>query len=184
MQPSNILYRHGGLAKSVRRTSLLVKTLSFLLALSLTASFIVFSAYEEHRHEELLTRPDMIHLYQQSVIRHKRTRSRVEAPMDTSVSPLQTTLYQMGMHNVSDQIAFLEKAPSWEEISKLYYSTGEEPKIYGLDQCEAFRQGNKHPVLAVAGTFNSGTNLLSHLMAQNCDFGGIASDRVMWQVPW
>jgi hypothetical protein len=81
--------------------------------------------------------------------------------------------------------------PTWSTIQRLY---GDEPRIYGLDTCQRFRDiTSAEPsltFLAMAGTFNSGTNLLAQLMIQNCQIDermkkyGEKSKGMRWQVKW
>ena len=67
---------------------------------------------------------------------------------------------------------------------------GKEPIIYGLDTCELFRESSDPAdhFLAVAGTFNSGTNLLSELLIHNCHLParmakyGSINEGIRWQV--
>lgn len=83
----------------------------------------------------------------------------------------------------------LRDLPTWKEVSDLY---GDEPRIYGLDQCEVF-QKHSDPAehfVSTAGTFNSGTNLMAELLIANCHMEermkkyGAANRGVRWQVPW
>ena len=69
------------------------------------------------------------------------------------------------------------------------YGTG--PQILGLDQCQKFQLANRHwvdqIVIGPSGLFNSGTNLLSLLVKQNCYFDQRPSelyDGRAFQVPW
>lgn len=79
--------------------------------------------------------------------------------------------------------------PTWSEVTKLY---GNEPRILGLDQCEAF-QNKGDPwehFVSTAGTFNSGTNLMAEMLIHNChmqarmDKLGFKNRGIRWQVPW
>jgi hypothetical protein len=49
----------------------------------------------------------------------------------------------------------VRELPTWEEVTSLY---GKEPVIYGLDQCEVFRQSSDPAdhFVSTAGTFNTG----------------------------
>ena len=76
--------------------------------------------------------------------------------------------------------------PKWPEVVK---SFGSKPIIYGLDTCQQFRQTTKsfERHIGVAGMFNSGTNLLSSLLASNCQNQariyrrGISATGMEWQ---
>lgn len=83
----------------------------------------------------------------------------------------------------------LRALPTWKEITDLY---GDEPRIYGLEQCPDF-QTHSDPAehfVSTAGTFNSGTNLMAELLISNChmqprmDKYGVTNRGVRWQVPW
>ena len=82
----------------------------------------------------------------------------------------------------------LAKLPTWQDVvNKL----GPEPRIYGLDSCQTFQKSLPHAsdgLIAPAGAFNSGTNLMAELLIANCysparrkEYG---SDGVRWQVNW
>jgi hypothetical protein len=81
-------------------------------------------------------------------------------------------------------------------ISDLEEMYGSEPVIIGLEKCEEFREkyGPKEAVIAPAGMFNTGTNLLDALLRNNCEisekkrnksyiFGG-KNPFIRYQVPW
>jgi len=88
--------------------------------------------------------------------------------------------------------------PTWSQIQLII---GDEPVIYGLDKCEEYRN-NIPPLrrmLGAAGMFNSGTNLATRLMKDNCaiperqneairlyDQSKITKEMlgIRWQVPW
>lgn len=85
--------------------------------------------------------------------------------------------------------ATLRDLPKWKEVTDLY---GDEPRIYGLDQCDTFRNHSNlwDHFVSTAGTFNSGTNLMAELLIANChmqdrmDKLGAWNRGVRWQVPW
>jgi len=79
--------------------------------------------------------------------------------------------------------------PTWSEITSLY---GREPIFYGLDTCTRFQGSGiaaRH-FLATAGTFNTGTNLLSEMLLANCHMParqaqyGTNQKGIRWQVLW
>ena len=57
--------------------------------------------------------------------------------------------------------------PTWDQIVKVI---GPHPVVGGLDTCEAFRQTVPavERMLGSAGMFNTGTNLVTHLLKGNC----------------
>eukprot|EP00536_Pseudo-nitzschia_multiseries_P011734 jgi/Psemu1/308456/fgenesh1_kg.413_\ len=83
----------------------------------------------------------------------------------------------------------IDKLPTWTHVNNLY---GAKPVILGLERCEDFR--NSVPAttrfLGMAGTFNTGTNLIHAVMKHNCQITermevyGYKSKGVRWQVPW
>jgi hypothetical protein len=80
--------------------------------------------------------------------------------------PILRILKEAGFDDIDE--ATMRNLPTWAEVTALY---GDHPRIYGLDQCEAFRN-RPNPAehfLGVAGTFNSGTNLMSELLIANCE---------------
>uniref|UniRef100_A0A7S1B8E7 Uncharacterized protein n=1 Tax=Corethron hystrix TaxID=216773 RepID=A0A7S1B8E7_9STRA len=79
----------------------------------------------------------------------------------------------------------LEKLPSVEEVTALYGKNG--PVIYGMGTCLAFRKDVplQRRVVAPAGMYNTGTNLLADLLTKNCVLPHKEKIRGMnWQVPW
>lgn len=85
-------------------------------------------------------------------------------------------------------VATLHKLPSWSDVAALY---GSEPIFLGYpDECTKFQNSPQkaYHFIATAGTFNTGTNLMSELLIANCHmpeheqtFGGAG---VRWQVQW
>ena len=83
----------------------------------------------------------------------------------------------------------MEDFPTWKEVVSRF---GESPRILGLDRCMAYRQTvplRRDRVLAPAGAFNSGTNLLFALLAKNCwvspsNRKTTSKKGVDWQVNW
>jgi len=87
----------------------------------------------------------------------------------------------------------MDELPTWEQIQTI---VGDGPRIYGLDRCQAF-QDSVPPIermLGSAGMFNTGTNLVTHLLKRNCEiperrakYGEGATKEqygMRWQVPW
>eukprot|EP00536_Pseudo-nitzschia_multiseries_P011088 jgi/Psemu1/243531/estExt_Genewise1.C_3620002 len=85
------------------------------------------------------------------------------------------------------------KLPTWSQVREV---VGTGPVILGLESCPAFRE--KVPplerMLGASGMFNTGTNLLTRLIKENCEiperrekFGPHQSKEsygMRWQVPW
>ncbi|KAL7563940.1 hypothetical protein ACA910_017555 [Epithemia clementina (nom. ined.)] len=83
----------------------------------------------------------------------------------------------------------LNQLPTWEYLVQEY---GEQPRIIGLETCAQFRN-QPYPtehMVSVAGTFNSGTNLLAQLLWDNCYMVarvrkyGPTTRGMRWQVPY
>jgi hypothetical protein len=106
--------------------------------------------------------------------------------------PILEILFQAGIEienkDAMDQET-LDLLPTWTQVQNLY---GSEPKIYGLERCEEFRNAVEPTTrfFGIAGTFNTGTNLIADLMEFNCQITermevyGEKSKGVRWQVPW
>lgn len=63
--------------------------------------------------------------------------------------------------------AIMQELPTWEQVTQLF---GPHPIVGGLDTCEAFKENVPavERMLGSAGMFNSGTNLVTHLLKENC----------------
>ena len=98
-----------------------------------------------------------------------------------SKGPLLQLLIDAGMtHEYAHSVA--SQLPTWQQVIARF---GREPRIIGLDTCEAYNRAipRGRRMLAAAGTFNTGTNLLAQLLQHNC----IIDDRkesMQWQVNW
>jgi hypothetical protein len=85
----------------------------------------------------------------------------------------------------------LQRLPSVEDVTALYGST---PVVLGLETCDVFQ--HHHPTIldaaehlvSVAGSFNTGTNLLAELLIANCYMperkAKYQTSGVRWQVLW
>mmetsp|Transcript_20833 Transcript_20833/g.42262 ORF Transcript_20833/g.42262 Transcript_20833/m.42262 type:complete len:411 (+) Transcript_20833:261-1493(+) len=116
----------------------------------------------------------------------------IEKPGDT-IHEINRVLEYFSQAGVELDEESLRKLPSWEQIEYLF---GEKPVLLGLDRCEDFRK-NVPPLrrmLGSAGMFNSGTNLVTRLLKENCviperykKYGPDASKEafgIRWQCPW
>lgn len=94
---------------------------------------------------------------------------------------------EAGLKDMDD--ATYAALPKWSDVTKMY---GNEPRILGLEKCQAFQnKGNRWDhFVSTAGTFNSGTNLMAEMLIHNChmqdrmDKLGAQNRGVRWQVPW
>ncbi|CAJ1939117.1 unnamed protein product [Cylindrotheca closterium] len=90
----------------------------------------------------------------------------------------------------SDQI---EALPTWSQVQEV---VGTHPYILNLESCARYRElvPPLERMLGSAGSFNTGTNLVTHLLKQNCEIperrekcGPHESKEcygMRWQVPW
>ena len=110
------------------------------------------------------------------------------AAIEKEKAPILEILKEAGVLDDLDD-AKLQELPTWKQVTTLY---GDSPKIYGLETCSAFQQqgdAGDHFV-GTAGTFNSGTNLMSELLIHNCQMTarmkkyGKVNKGIRWQVPW
>lgn len=98
---------------------------------------------------------------------------------------------QVGMEELDDES--IKRLPTWSQIETLI---GEKPVFLGLERCSDFRDNVPalRRMLGSAGMFNSGTNLVTRLMKENCviperyiEHGPRASKEsygIRWQTPW
>jgi hypothetical protein len=85
----------------------------------------------------------------------------------------------------------LEELPDWDDVVTMY---GDKPVLYGINEknCERFQQHSDpgEHLVGVAGTFNTGTNLMAELLIHNCMMPermkkyGRKNVGIRWQVPW
>jgi hypothetical protein len=111
------------------------------------------------------------------------------ADVDFDKAEIYEILEQAGVSKDQLDVETRRKLPTWTAIQNLY---GNEPKIYGLDRCADFTNNIEPSVsfFGIAGTFNSGTNLLAQMLIQNCQITkrmqvfGEDQKGMRWQVPW
>ena len=73
-----------------------------------------------------------------------------------------------------------KRLPPWWMIQQQY---GNESRILGLERCQQYRQSTPQVLLGPAGLFNSGTNLISQLMQNNCMLQN-TPHHFAFQAPW
>lgn len=85
--------------------------------------------------------------------------------------PILQLLREAGIDINQLEPALMDSLPTWNEVSALY---GSEPIMIGLETCDTFRSVGDPAdhFLGVAGTMNTGTNLLAELLIANCHMGG------------
>ncbi len=103
---------------------------------------------------------------------------------DEDLKPILRILCKGG-YDISENSKEVDRSllPKWSAITAMYGP----PKILGLETCPIFRNKtypeNRH--VAPAGMFNTGTNLLSELIRDNCNFTDLKpKHRMRYQVPW
>jgi hypothetical protein len=122
-------------------------------------------------------------------IKDNPENTKSEDDDDEDMKPIYEILRQARIHPAQLSSEQKSRLPTWSTVQRLY---GDAPKIYGLDTCEKFRNTNEPSLtfLAMAGTFNSGTNLLASLMIRNCQIDermkvyGEKQKGMRWQVKW
>jgi hypothetical protein len=101
--------------------------------------------------------------------------------------PILKILHQAGLDIEDFDQQIIDDLPTWTQIQNLY---GTGPHLIGLEKCHEFVAATDPTVrfFGVAGTFNSGTNLVAELLTKNCQITermvvyGNQSRGVRWQV--
>jgi hypothetical protein len=109
--------------------------------------------------------------------------------LDYDKDQIYEILEQAGIHKSELNKATRAQLPTWTKVLREY---GDHPLIYGLERCENFTSSRDMSMsfFGIAGTFNSGTNLLAELLIQNCQITermekyGEDQRGIRWQVPW
>jgi hypothetical protein len=120
------------------------------------------------------------------LIENQSRRMIVDA---TDKEPIYALLKEAGIDPESLDKTIRNNIPTWTEVTSLY---GAQPVIYGLETCQLFRESSDpaEHFIGVAGTFNTGTNLLSELLIHNCHMSermkkhGPINRGIRWQVPY
>jgi hypothetical protein len=87
-------------------------------------------------------------------------------------------LQDLGVTITDPQI--LKRLPPWWMIQQQY---GNAPRILGLERCNRYRESTSQILLGPAGLFNSGTNLISQLLQNNCALPQ-SPHHFAFQAPW
>ena len=168
-------------------TRLLVVFLAILVAIMLVANIVFLWPITNHNDDNnhIATVPSM----ESASMRQQQQQQRPHD--DTNESHKIVEIFrEAGVELNADEIRDL---PSWKDIVKL---VGDQPIVHGLETCQAFRDSIP-PIernLGAAGMFNTGTNLVTRLLKENCkipervDKYGIDASReahgIRWQVSW
>lgn len=139
----------------------------------------------------VVTEPIIIHVKEQPPLQQQADTSGNKVPFDASREPILKVFAEAGIPPLNaSMIALL---PTWDQIVKVI---GPHPVVGGLDTCDAFKRDVPavERMLGAAGMFNTGTNLVTHLLKGNCKipervakYGEDASKEMhgmRWQVPW
>jgi hypothetical protein len=114
----------------------------------------------------------------------KTVKTPISADSTSGNNPLIQNLIDAGM-SLANTTALASKLPSWGEVVDRF---GPAPRILGLETCQAFNDKvpKRQRMLAPAGTFNTGTNLLAQLLELNCkiETGRPRKTGMEWQVNW
>jgi hypothetical protein len=142
-------------------------------------------ALEEQSNANTDQFPHSIHAVLGSAGRSSKRTGIETRESDRDLSPTHDAPFMQDLRDAGfDNSALLAaQLPSLEQISLLF---GPKPILKGLAQCEAFRRSVPEAMrtLAVAGTFNTGTNLMARLLEDNCLLRRRKGDGIEWQVNW
>jgi hypothetical protein len=121
---------------------------------------------------------------EKTVVKTPTISAAADATSGKKNHPLLHNLIDAGM-SFANATALASKLPSWGEVVDRF---GPAPRILGLETCQAFNDKvpKRQRMLAPAGTFNSGTNLLASLLELNCkiETGRPRKTGMEWQVNW
>jgi hypothetical protein len=105
----------------------------------------------------------------------------------SSLDHIQQLLFDAGIVIQELSYEIQQQIPTWDHVQAML---GSVPIFYGLNTCDTFQhngQDRSEHYIGVAGTFNTGTNLLSELLIANCrnparqEKYGTDSRGVRWQ---
>lgn len=154
-------------------------------------SHLVPTVDELSFNDEVSDRIKLSHSAQKRIARAKSSRvdalavNELIAQADPDLQPILRILRQGG-YDITNETEFntetMSKLPKWSTILDAYGT----PRVLGLETCEEYQKlipFNRRNI-GVAGTFNSGTNLLAALIDTNCRMELGTYKRFFWQVPW
>jgi len=100
-----------------------------------------------------------------NVVKTRVLSNKTYSSLTVGKERLLEMLHDAGIYNITADE--LQQLPTWNQVVSLY---GDEPKIVGLETCTEFQSSidAAERLLAPAGVFNSGTNLLAELLLKNC----------------
>lgn len=142
--------------------------------------------YYEYKNNSGITDNHPAHNVAGAIRTAQKTKTKTETKTDVTFS-ISDILHKAGV-DLTPEIQ--SKLPSSEEdVVRLY---GSKPIIKGLSRCAAFRDSVPaiSRMLAPAGMFNTGTNLVNQLLRENCYIPerieklGKESPGMRRQVPW
>jgi hypothetical protein len=177
--------------QSVNAWAFVIRILLLIVAFLSVFDFVLFwksrfakhsSIEEEDYHHQKNREPPLL-------VKDNPEDTKSEDDDDEDMEPIYEILRQARIHPAQLSPEQKSRLPTWSTVQRLY---GDAPKIYGLDTCEKFRNTTEPSLtfLAMAGTFNSGTNLLASLMIRNCQIDermkvyGEKQKGMRWQVKW
>eukprot|EP00531_Pseudo-nitzschia_arenysensis_P012910 CAMPEP_0116121854 /NCGR_PEP_ID=MMETSP0329-20121206/3913_1 /TAXON_ID=697910 /ORGANISM="Pseudo-nitzschia arenysensis, Strain B593" /LENGTH=387 /DNA_ID=CAMNT_0003615683 /DNA_START=88 /DNA_END=1251 /DNA_ORIENTATION=+ len=130
---------------------------------------------------------------------HVDSQTKIPQQKDNNVAPIPKK-DEISVKDWMKQVAGLEltpekeeKLPTWSQVREV---VGPDPIILGLDSCPKFREivPPLERMLGSSGMFNTGTNLVTHLLKKNCEIPerrekegpnqSKESYGMRWQVPW
>lgn len=141
-----------------------------------------FDSLEHKIDERARANQDIVALQERLASAEKSIRAlneTIQALGSNEKDPLTQLLNDAGLSDVD-----ASTLPHWNNIAEMY---GSNIVIVGKDTCQRFRDTipKKNRIIAVAGMFNTGTNLMSQYLKDNCIIPGTKRNAgVTWQVPW
>lgn len=144
-----------------RKNAAVARRQTFLVIMTMGVSFCLVNTVYLHQSFQL----DSLEHQLNNLVSTNNTHNTTFAQDSEGKERLLWLLRDAGYTAISRES--LRQLPTWEHVVKLY---GDSPKIVGLETCKAFRNSidPRKALLAPAGPFNSGTNLLSSLLWNNC----------------
>jgi hypothetical protein len=163
--------------------------LIFFVVLNLLGVFMIFVAEHGQLQVILSSSSSSLPIWLKSQNLHHSNTNLDEGRME-SLRRLQAL--GINMTELDDETIRL--LPPWPDVVAQY---GDKAVVLGLETCQKYRRvvapRLRQRLLAAAGTFNSGTNLLAFTLENNCQlsdgkqlYGGcrLFHRGINWQVPW
>ena len=180
--------RAGHVLRNKRPLSVIVKWILVIVTLFLLPIELIYIYYSHHSFQSLMSTMDDTdshhhhrhHSFQPPNVYNDTNHTTTSAITNIDINnneptipdlsdkgPIFEILQQAGIDKRDLDDDTLRALPTWTQIRQLY---GDHPRIIGLERCTRFQSRTfpAHRFYGVAGTFNTGTNLLAQLILANC----------------